>query len=86
MPTRQRAAVTLERAEVAFGDLRAAIVMFDDGAGGDLGLVNVQRHNALVHRGQLHPSSPAFESHLQACEPAQVPPTNGLPSKLGGSL
>jgi len=36
-PLRQRAAVTLERAEVAFGDLRAAIVMFDDGAGGDLG-------------------------------------------------
>jgi len=60
--------------------------MLDDGAGGDLGLVNVQRNNALVQRGQLHPRLLRFESHLQACEPAQVPATNGLPSKLGGSL
>jgi len=27
-----------------------------------------------------------LEQQSQACERAKVPPTNGLPSKLGGSL
>jgi hypothetical protein len=53
-PLRQGAAVAFEGAEVALGDLHAAVVMLDDGARGDLGLVNVQRDHALVHRGQLH--------------------------------
>ena len=58
-PLRQGAAVAFEGAEVSLGDLYPAIVMFDNGAGRDLGLVNVQRNDALVHRGQIHCGSPA---------------------------
>jgi len=46
-------------AQVALGDLHAAVLMLDHRAGGDLGLVNVQRDHALVHRGQIHASAPA---------------------------
>jgi hypothetical protein len=53
-PLGQRAAVAFEGAELTHGDLHPPIVMLDDGAGRDLGLVNIQRHGALVHRGQLH--------------------------------
>ena len=58
-PLRQGAAVTLECAEVALGDLHPAVVMFDNGAGGDLGLVHIQRDDALVHSGQIHCQPPA---------------------------
>jgi len=81
----QRATVAPERAEVELGHLLTAVVVLDDGAGGDLGLVNVQRDDALVDGGQLHSQLLQVESHLRTCEPAQVLPTNGLPSELGGS-
>lgn len=53
-PLRQGAAITLERTELAFVRFDAAILLLDEGAGGDFGLVYVQRNHALVHRGQLH--------------------------------
>jgi hypothetical protein len=85
-PLGQRATVAFERAEVELGHLLTAVVVLDDGAGGDLGLVNVQRDDALVDGGQLHSRLLQVESHSRTCEPAQVLPTNGLPSELGGSI
>jgi hypothetical protein len=58
-PLRQGAAVTFEGTEVALGNFHPPVVMFDNGARRDLGLVNVQRNDALVHRSQIHCQTPA---------------------------
>jgi hypothetical protein len=58
-PLRQGASVAFEGSEVTLDDLQPAIVMFDHRTGRDLGLVNVQRNHALVHRGQIHCLAPA---------------------------
>jgi hypothetical protein len=59
----QCARVALERAEVALGHLLTAVVVPVDGAGGDLGLVNVQRDDALEPGDQLHCELLQFEPH-----------------------
>ena len=56
-PLRQGAPVTLEGAELSLDHLQPSIVILDQRARGDLGLVNIQRHHALVHRCQLKQSS-----------------------------
>jgi hypothetical protein len=58
-PRSQRSAVALERAELTLADLHLSVVMLDNGARGDLGLVNIQRYDALMHRGQIHCKAPA---------------------------
>lgn len=60
--------------------------MLDNGAGGDLDLANAHRNHAIAHRYQTHSRFLQGESHWRMCDPARVLPTNGLPSKLGGSV
>lgn len=51
---RQGAAVPPERAKLTMFHPHAAIGLFGDGAGADLGLMHVQANDAGVDRGDVH--------------------------------
>jgi len=48
-------AIALESAELALDHLHSAVIVLDDGARRDFGLVYIQRNDAPMHRFQLHP-------------------------------
>jgi hypothetical protein len=53
-PIGQGSTVAFEGAKLALLDTHRPVWLFEDGAGGDLGLVNVQSDDTLVNRGNLH--------------------------------